>query len=158
MELKDGRVMMWCRCDLGQIYRCYSDGGCETFGPWGPMGLKAPVSPSSIKRLPSTGDLLCIFNNHEIPPEYWAVGRAPLTAAISSDEGATWRVVGDLEPDRTRSYCYTSITFIPDGEVLLTYYLGRYVDSVEDGKFIRRQYNLSHLKVGIFRESWLRGK
>ena len=158
IELNGGRVMMWCRCDLGEIYRCYSEDACETFGPWEPMGLKAPVSPAAIKRLPSTADLVCIFNNHETPPEYWAVGRSPLTAAVSSDEGATWRIAGDLEPDRTNSYCYTSVTFIPDNEVLLTYYLGRNVETVEDGEFHRRHYNLSHLKVAIFKETWLYGR
>ena len=155
IELRDGRVMMWCRCDLGQIYRCYSKDGAETFGPWEPMGLKAPCSPAAIQRIPSTGDLLCIFNNHAAPPEYWAVGRSPLTTALSSDEGATWRIVGDLEPDRTKSYCYTSVTFLPGGEILLAYYHGRDMDAVEQGKYIRRHYNLAHLKVGIFSEKWL---
>ena len=155
IELTDGRIMMWCRCDLGQIYRCYSEDRAETFGPWGPMGLKAPCSPATIKRLPSTGDLMCIFNNHETPPEYWAQGRSPLTAAVSTDEGGTWRVAGDLEPDRTQSYCYTSVTFIGKGEVLLTYYLGTDSEAVIDGRFRRRHWNLAHLKVGIFEESWL---
>jgi len=158
IELRDERLMMWCRCDLGQIYRCYSSDAGETFGPWGPMGLKAPCSPSAIKRLPASGNLLCIFNNHESPPAYWAVARAPLTAAVSEDEGETWKVVDDLEPDRTRAYCYTSVTFLPDGEVLLTYYHGRTIDTVEDGKFVRAHRNLTHLKVAIFKEDWLQGR
>jgi hypothetical protein len=158
IELRDGRLMMWCRSDQKEIFRCFSSDGGETFGPWAGTGLKAPVSPASIKRLPSTGDLLCLFNNHQIAPDYWCVDRAPLTAAVSADEGATWRVAGDLEPDRTRSYCYTSITFLPEGEILLTYYHGRCVDGVENGRFIRSQRNLAHLKVGIFKEDWLYGR
>ena len=157
VELKDGRVMMWCRCDLGEIYRCYSEDGAETFGPWEPMGLKAPCSPATIKRLPSTGELLCLFNNHATPPGYWAQTRAPMTAAVSSDEAATWGVVGDLEPDRTLSNGYTSVTFVGDGEVLLTYYLGSDEESVQDGQLIRKHRNLAHLKVAVFSEEWLRG-
>ena len=154
IELKDGRIMMWCRSDMGCIYCCHSTDGGERFGPWHPTSLKAPVAPASIKRLPSSEHLLCLFNNHESPPEYWAVTRAPLTAAVSPDEGATWRIAGDLEPDRTKSYCYTSITFLPAGEILLTYYLGRSVDTVEDGKLVRSQRNLSHLKVAVLEERW----
>jgi hypothetical protein len=63
-------------------------------------------------------------------------------------------VVGDLEPDRTKSYCYTSVTFLPGEEILLTYYLGRSVDVVEDGRLIRQQKNLSHLKVAVIGEKW----
>ena len=158
VELRDGRIMMICRCDLGQIYRCYSTDGAETFGDWEPMGLKAPCSPGMVKRLPASGHLMCIFNNHEVPPEYWAVSRAPLTVALSTDEAETWKVVGDLEPDRTSAYCYTSVTFLPDEEILLTYYHGRTIDSVVDGKLVRQHRNLSHLKVGVFKESWVTGR
>lgn len=155
IELKDGRVMMWCRTGLRDIFACYSADGGETFGPWRALGLKAPNAPASMMRLPSTGHLLCIFNNHAIPRDYWGVERSPLTAAVSADEGETWRIAGDLEPDRTTAYCYTSITFLPDREVLLSYYMGRNVETVVDGAFKRRHYNLSHLKVAVFKEDWL---
>ena len=49
----------------------------------------------------------------------------------------------------------TSITFLPDNEVLLSYRHGRYVDTVEDGQFRRSAYNWCDLKVGIFKENWL---
>lgn len=155
IELRDGRILMWCRTGLRDIHACQSTDGGERFGPWRPLGLPAPSAPASMARLPSTGDILCIFNSHAVPREYWAVDRSPLTAALSADEGDTWRIVGDLEPDRTRAYCYTSITFLPEQEVLLTYYHGRTVEEVVDGVFARRRLNLSHLKAAVFKESWL---
>lgn len=155
IELRDGRVMMWCRSDLNAIHRCYSTDGGETFGAWTETGLKAPCAPASIKRVPKTGDLLCLFNDSTRPPEHWCMRRSPLTAALSSDDGATWRVVGDVEPDREHAYCYTSINFLGDTEILLSYYLGSWVDRVEDGQLVRRQTNLSHLKVGVFPVEWL---
>lgn len=154
IELADGRVMMWVRCDLGQIYRCHSEDAGETFGAWGHMGLESPVSPSALKRLPSTGDLLCVYNNHGLPPKY-ALSRTPLTAALSRDDGATWHVVGDLEPDTTQSYCYTSVTFISNDEVFLTYYLGSDREAVVDGETVKRHCNLAHLKTAVFEEKWL---
>jgi hypothetical protein len=155
VELRDGRVLMWCRTGLKDIYACLSDDGGERFGPWRPLGLPCPNAPASIKRLPSTGNLLCLFNSHAVPRQYWAVDRSPLTAALSSDEGLTWRIAGDLEPDRTRAYCYTSITFLPAGEILLTYYQGRTVESVLDGQARREHHNLSHLKIALLQEDWL---
>jgi hypothetical protein len=84
--------------------------------------------------------------------------RSPLTAALSSDDGRTWRVAGDLEPDRTHSYCYASVGFLPNREILLTYYTGGFVDVVEDGRLIRRQRNLLNLKVAALAEDWLYGR
>ncbi|OYT31323.1 MAG: hypothetical protein B6U94_03575 [Thermofilum sp. ex4484_79] len=37
--------------------------------------------------------------------------RAPLSLAISKDEGETWKKALDLEPSLDHTYCYTSITF-----------------------------------------------
>lgn len=155
IELRDGGVMMWCRSDLNAIHRCYSRDGGETFGPWTETGLKAPCAPSSMKRVPSTGDLLCLHNDSSRAMEHWCMTRSPLTAALSSDDGATWRVVGDVEPDREHTYCYTSINFLRDGGILLTYYLGSWVERVEDGRLLRSQPCLRHLKAGVFPVEWL---
>lgn len=152
IELRDGRVMMWCRTGLKDIHACESADGGETFGPWRPLGLPAPSAPASMKRLPGSGDILCIFNDHTVPPAPDGVVRSPLTAALSADEGWTWRIAGDLEADRTRAYCYTSITFLPEGEILLTYYVGRDVETVVEGRSVRRHLNLSHLKTAVLRE------
>ena len=48
--------------------------------------------------------------------------RTPLTAAVSSDDGQTWRHVRNLEDRADEEYAYTSITFHRD-RVLLTYYV-----------------------------------
>ena len=115
IELKDGRILMWMRTSLGHVYRAYSSDGGETWGKAESMGIVSPRSPQSIKRIPTTSDLLMIWNNTPDPR------RVPLTAAISRDEGGTWENIKDLETDEKQTYAYTSITFIKD-EVLLTYY------------------------------------
>ncbi len=80
------------------------------------MTVVSPVSPQSIKRIPSTGDLLLVWNNS---PN----ARFPLSVAISKDEGQTWQHVKNLDEDRAHTYAYTSIEFIKD-RVLFTYYAG----------------------------------
>jgi len=122
VELKDGSVLMLIRTDLRRVYKAVSyDGGIEFSEPE-PTDLAAPSSPSSVKRIPGTGDLLVVWNNS-------TSRRVPLTAAISSDEGKTWRHVKDIETKPVHrevspadGYAYTSITFVKD-RVLLTYYV-----------------------------------
>ena len=131
VELKDGSVMMFIRTNLGRVYRSISRDGGVTFSNAEPMSLTAPWSPTSIKRISSTGDLLAVWNNS-------SGSRVPLTAAISPDEGRTWRCVRDLETKRVHresarwdGYAYASMTFVGN-RVILTYYVaGVPVEGVE---------------------------
>ncbi len=111
VELKDGRVLMIIRNSLGSIYKAYSSDGGETWSEAVSMGLASPVAPASIKRIPSTGDLLLIWNHSKTRR------RVPLTAAVSSDEGETWTRIRDIET-RGRSFAYTSICFVEETAVL----------------------------------------
>jgi sialidase-1 len=121
VELKDGSILMYMRTQLGRIYKCYSYDQGLTWNHPEPMMLKNPESPSAMARIPSTNDLIVIFNNNYDPGSPHLGARRPLTAAISLDEGKTWRNFHDLENDRGREYSYPSVTFMND-RVLLTYY------------------------------------
>ena len=117
-ELKDGRVMMLIRNGFGCIARSYSSDHGETWSkPELIPELEAPVAPSSIIRLPQTGDLLLIWNRNK-------AARRPLNSAISRDEGKTWeniRVVDDGDGRPWPGFAYTSITPVGDN-VILTYW------------------------------------
>jgi len=113
VELRDGRLLMIIRCSLGAVYKSYSTDGGLTWSPPVTTGLAAPVAPATIKRIPSTGDLLLIWNHS---PDR----RVPLSAAISRDDGETWEHIRDLEPEG-RSFAYTSICFV-DEVVILSYW------------------------------------
>lgn len=129
IELKDGRLMMWMRTDLGCQYQSFSDDGGETWSAAQPSGIISPLSPASLKRLPQTGDLLMIWNDHRRIDQRRRGKRTPLCAAISRDEGATWldsRIIEDRHLDGY--YCYTAIEFLRD-RVLLSYCAG---DQAED--------------------------
>lgn len=110
IELKDGRVMMICRTTLGQIYKCYSSDGGETFSQLEPMGVIAPCSPCSIRRIPTTGDLLLIFSDSRS-------ARVPHASMISRDEGETWENLRHIEPVGN-SFAYTSVFFWDDMSIL----------------------------------------
>jgi Neuraminidase (sialidase) len=121
VELRDGRVLMFVRTTAGVQYLSTSADRGETWSALAASTIVSPCSPASIRRVPSTGDLLLVWNNHEgIAPELKGK-RTPFNAAISRDEGQTWGNVRTIEDDPTGWYCYTAIEFAGD-HVLLGHY------------------------------------
>lgn len=117
VELKDGTVYMFCRTDAGTQYDCFSTDGGKSWSPLKASNIKSPRSPASIERIPSTGDLLMLWNNN-----YKPVGdgqrRTPFNVAISQDEGKTWENTKQVESDFNGWYCYTAIFFEKDYVIL----------------------------------------
>jgi sialidase-1 len=111
IELSDGRVMMIVRTQLGYIGRSYSDDGGDTWADMQSLGVTAPEAPATLRRVPATGDLLLVWNNAFTAGAGHGGKRTPLTAAISHDEGRSWRNVQNLESDPDRTYSYTSLVF-----------------------------------------------
>jgi sialidase-1 len=118
IELRDERLMMYCRSNAGSQYLSFSDDGGETWSPLGPSQIISPLSPASIKRIPKTGDLLLVWNNHENIDELRRSKRTPLNVAISSDEGQTWQRIETIEDDPDGWYCYTAVEFVGDHVLL----------------------------------------
>jgi sialidase-1 len=65
--------------------------------------------------------LLLIWNNTYTAGAGHGGRRTPLTAAISSDEGRTWRNLRNLESDAARTFSYTNVTF-SQGRAVLGYW------------------------------------
>jgi len=128
LELRDGRVLMMFRTQLGHIGAAYSEDGGDTWGEPASWGVRAPESPATLRRIPSTGDLLLIWNDTYVEGAGHGGKRSPLTVAISTDEGETWIHKKNIETSEDGSdsfmggYAYTSATF-DRGRVLLTYYV-----------------------------------
>lgn len=118
IELKNGELIMFMRTNTGVQYFSYSSDNGESWSPVEPGNIISPASPASIKRIPSTGDLLLVWNNNGNDR-----ARTPLNIAISKDEGKTWERMKILEDDPDGWYCYTGI-FFTDKHVLLSYCAG----------------------------------
>jgi Neuraminidase (sialidase) len=118
VELKEGRLMMYCRTDAGSQYVAYSRDGGETWSEFGPSNIVSPLSPATIRRIPKTGDLLLAWNNHDQVGEQYRGKRTPFHVAISKDEGKTWQNVKTLADDPDGWYCYTAIEFVGDSVLL----------------------------------------
>ncbi|MEX0792497.1 MAG: sialidase family protein [Pirellulaceae bacterium] len=122
IELNDGRILLWCRTNIGTQSVAYSEDGGETFSKLEPWNFRSPRAPASIKRIPTTGDLLLVWNDDFDPSAGHSGKRTPLNTAISQDEGKTWSHVRSLETDPAGWFCYTAIHFDED-EVLFAYWL-----------------------------------
>jgi len=89
-ETKDGRVLLFGRPLVNRIVYSYSSDGGETWSAVLPTELANSISPPRLRRIPKTGDLMCIWNQvsrEEIQRSY---RRGRLSVAISEDSGATW--------------------------------------------------------------------
>lgn len=143
VELQDGRVMMFIRSDAGAQLFSFSEDKGETWSEPVKSTLQSPVSPATIERIPSTGDLLVAWNNHENIVESLMGRRTPFSVAVSKDEGKTWTRTRTLEDDPYGWYCYTAMTFV-DGHVILGHCAGD-----------RRRGGLALTQFTRFPVSWL---
>lgn len=121
VERKDGSLLMFIRCQLGSIHRAVSTDGGRTWSEPGSTGIRAPASPPLIKRMPSTGDLLLVWNHNYDPNHSHQGARTPLSTALSTDDGATWSHVRDLEVAPGGAAAYASVLFRGE-EALVAYY------------------------------------
>jgi len=146
VELVDGSLFLWARTDLGCQYVSRSGDLGEHWEPARPSQLASPLSPASIKRIPDTGDLLLVWNDHSGRFPFPEGRRTPLSVALSNDEARSWHHVKLLEADPDGWYCYTAIHFV-DEHVLLGYCAG---DSTIGG--------LNRLRVVRLPVDWLYGE
>lgn len=143
VELRDGRLLMFIRTDAGCQFRSFSADGGNTWSPAEPSNIISPLSPASIKRIPKTGDLLLVWNNHEGIDAARRGKRTPFNVAISRNDGQTWEKVKTLEDDPGGWYCYTAIEFVGD-RVLLGHCAGQ-----------QKTGGLNLTQITIFPVAWL---
>ncbi len=122
VELSDGRIWGLCRNETGHQYEAYSDDGGETWYGVQPSRFVSPFAPAALKRL-GDGRIIVAWNN-SLKPQH-VLNRLVVAAAISDDDGQTWRGYREIArttggPDRG-TVTYPSITQSPDGTVFVTY-------------------------------------
>lgn len=90
VETANGRLLMFMRTELQRLGQGYSDDDGEHWSEVELNGLAASHPEVWLARLPSTGDLLCVWN--QVSGEEMAGGyyRARLSSAISRNGGEKW--------------------------------------------------------------------
>lgn len=100
VQLKDGRVWMLIRTQLGRLFESFSDDGSVWSEPK-PTAFVSSDAPAAFARLPD-GRLVVMWNNCQRFP-YARGGRQVLHAAISDDDGKTWRGRREILRDPLRN-------------------------------------------------------
>ncbi|WP_164821734.1 sialidase family protein [Paenibacillus koleovorans] len=120
-ELASGTLIMSLRSQLGSVFLARSEDRGETWTLPQTSGLKATESCTCIRRIPGTNVLTLFWNDSLYDPGTHHYGlRTPLSAAVSEDEGRTWRKVGDIA---TGPYAFFNLNcmFTSQGKAILTY-------------------------------------
>ncbi|MCL2117583.1 MAG: glycoside hydrolase [Planctomycetaceae bacterium] len=123
-ELKDGRLIMVLRNQLGSVFKSYSDDQGENWSLPQTTGLSAPESCPYVTTIPGSDKMMVIWNHSEYNM-FWRSHygkRSPLTAAISSDGGVTFTDFWDIETDPKVAFSNPGMTWTRDGVCLLTYW------------------------------------
>ncbi len=97
VETADGRVLFLARSTVGRLVGSYSRDGGATWSAVRPTALAASYSPPAVTSIPSTGDLLCVWNQTSREEIRRGYRRGRLSAAISRDSGATWEQFRTIE-------------------------------------------------------------
>jgi len=128
IERLDGSLWSWCRTDLGCQWCARSVDEGRTWSSPEPTPFLSPRSPMSVKRIPSTGDWIAVWNDHhprwdDTVTREPGCPRTPLVFALSADDGETWGTPRLLEAEPNRGYSYCGIHCTGEA-VLLSYGCG----------------------------------
>ncbi len=146
VELSNGKIFLFCRTDEGHQFISISKDDGQTWRDLEVSSIVSPLSPASIKRIPSTGDLFLVWNNNFQPQAPNGGKRTPLNTALSKDEGKTWQNIKTIESDPDGTFCYTAIEFVGEN-ILLAYTAGN-----------RETFPLSGIQMRRFPLRWVYSK
>lgn len=89
-ETNDGRILCLARCAQMRAVQTFSDDSGERWTLPELSALNSANAPIRVKRIPSTGDLMVVWNQVTAKEHREAYGRCRLSAAISTDNGRGW--------------------------------------------------------------------
>jgi sialidase-1 len=121
-ETHGGELVMAMRNQLGSVFLSRSQDQGVTWSKPQTSGLMSPESMPRITRIPTTGDLLLVWNHSEFDPSAGHFGfRSPLSTAVSRDGGRTWGPIRDIEDDPRIAFSNFGCSFTDDGRLFVMY-------------------------------------
>ena len=152
-ELKDGRLLMVMRTQLGSVFQSFSEDGGENWSNPQTTGLQSPESCPGLLRIPKTGDLLLIWNDSPYDPKFDHYGvRSPLSLALSKDDGKTWLPSKAVEDDPEWEFTNPTAIVTGKGKLMILYEASKYASLDPPGALGRTQM---HLKLARIDLEWL---
>lgn len=130
IELRDGTLWMLMRTQTGFLYESFSHDQGQTWSEAHPSRFVCATSPPMLWRMPD-GRILVLWNNCESPPAHggrWVYcNRGALHAALSDDEGKTWRgfrevyrdpLENETPPNTDHGSAYPTVPVMANGRIL----------------------------------------
>ena len=148
-ELADSSLLMSLRTQLGGPYLSRSTDGGQTWSDASFSGLEGGESCTCLRRIPGTENVVLFWNNSHYDAAHHHFGeRTPLSAATSSDHGASWQVLGNLAEDPEAEYTNLDCFFTSTGDAIVTYMMAK------------PAWNRDriHLKAALIPRAWFRGR
>ena len=96
-ELYEGRIFSLGRCRLGRFFMSTSNDNGLSWSRPEPTTLASSSAPALVTQIPTTGDLLVVWNQASPEEIFSALGRHRLSCAVSQNEGKTWKHFQNLE-------------------------------------------------------------
>ena len=144
-QLADGTLLMSLRTQLGGPYLSRSTDGGKTWGEAIFSGLEGGESCTCLRRIPGTKKLVLFWNNSKYNKKHHHFGeRTPLSAALSSDGGKSWRIIGNIADDPKAEYTNLDCFFRSNGDAVLTYMAAKPAWN----------RNRIHLKAALIPRTW----
>ncbi|MDP6524687.1 MAG: sialidase family protein [Kiritimatiellia bacterium] len=148
-ELDDGELIMSLRTQLGGPYLSRSTDGGITWSEATFSGLEGGESCTCLRRIPGTNEIVLFWNNSKFNKKHHHLGeRTPLTAAISSDKGHSWQIIGTIADDPKAEYANLDCLFTSKGDAVVTYMYAK-------PAWNRKQI---HLKAALIPKTWFNKK
>ncbi len=152
-ETHGGLLVMAMRNQLGSVFLSRSHDQGMTWSKPQTSGLTCGESMPSLTRIPTTGDLLLIWNHSEYDPSFDHRGRrSPLACAISRDGGVTWTHRQIIENDPSVEFSNVACSYTSAGNAVITYFTSRMENPEPPGKLGRAAMSLKGAIIGI---DWL---
>lgn len=142
-ETDSGALVMVVRSQLGSVFLARSTDRGRTWSHPQATGLSSSESMPSLTRIPSTGNLLLIWNNAPYDHTYDHSGkRTPLTVAVSRDGGASWGQLRNIENDPLFEFSNIGCAHLSGERILMTYFTSRMAEPAHPGRLGRERMSL----------------
>ena len=163
VELKDGRTWMLIRTAQDNLYESFSENKGETWSVPVPSRFYSTITMSTIQRL-QNGSLLLIWNNTTPLPEvehsgdYWEdvfTNRDALHAAISDDDGKTWKGFREIYLNPLRNDSLMATSFGTMGSLDRSVHQSELIELDEDKVLISIGQHPKFRKILVLDLNWL---
>jgi len=149
-QTASGELVMSMRTQLGSAFLSRSTDEGETWSKAQTTGLRSGESMPPLVRIPSTGDLLLVWNHSFYDPAYDHFGkRTPLAVTVSRDGGRTWGKVKYIETDPEWEFSNPAVNFTSDGQAIVTYFASKMDQAEPPGRLGRSAMTLKSARVSV---------